>query len=171
MDKGTSFTQKYTLNSFFNLLCPLMNHLNCFVIEAIAKQLQKRAKGSILLDCFSNSPDEITFIFDSISFKCLFFQAEVYFSFDDTDISKSRLFKPQFSELIESRISNIEAHVFERSFQMVFESGSTLVFKCHGRKSNILLFDQSNFSDMFRKIWKMIPCLNLIRSATGYQNF
>lgn len=128
-----------------------MNHLNCFVIEAIAKQLQKRAKGSILLDCFSNSPDEITFIFDSISFKCLFFQAEVYFSFDDTDISKSRLFKPQFSELIESRISNIEAHVFERSFQMVFESGSTLVFKCHGRKSNILLFDQSSFSDMFRK--------------------
>ena len=103
-----------------------MNHLNCFVIEAIAKQLNIRANGSILKDCFSNSPDEITFIFDSFSLKCLFFQAEVYFSFDDTDISKSRLFKPQFSELIESRVSNIEAHQFERSFQMVFEAEKKL---------------------------------------------
>ncbi len=128
-----------------------MNHLNCFVIEAIAKQLQIRAKGSVLLDCFSNSPDEITFIFDSLSIKCLFFQAEIYFSFDDADISKSRLFKPQFTELIENRVLSIEAHQFERSFQMVFESGFTLIFKCHGRKSNILLFEQSNFTDMFRK--------------------
>jgi predicted ribosome quality control (RQC) complex YloA/Tae2 family protein len=128
-----------------------MNHLNCFVIEAIAKQLQIRAKGSVLLDCFSNSPDEITFIFDSLSIKCLFFQAEIYFSFDDADISKSRLFKPQFTELIENRVLNIEAHQFERSFQMEFESGFTLIFKCHGRKSNILLFEQSNFIDMFRK--------------------
>jgi len=128
-----------------------MNHLNCFVIEAIAKQLQLRAKGSVLKDCFSNSPDEITFIFDSISLKCLFFQAEIYFSFDDTDSSKSRLFKPQFSELIGSSILHIQAHHFERSFQLVFQSGFTLIFKCHGRKSNILLFEQSNFSDMFRK--------------------
>jgi len=128
-----------------------MNHLNCFVIEAIAKQLQIRAKGSVLLDCFSNSPDEITFIFDSLSIKCLFFKAEIYFSFDDTDISKSRLFKPQFTELIEKRVLNIEAHQFERSFQMIFESDFTLNFKCHGRKSNILLFEQSNFTDMFRK--------------------
>lgn len=128
-----------------------MNHLNCFVIEAIAKQLQKRAKGSILLDCFSNSPDEITFIFDSISFKCLFFQAEIYFTFDDTDSSKSRLFKPQFTELIGSHILDIQTHKFERSFQMNFDSGFILIFKCHGRKSNILLFDNSVYSDMFRK--------------------
>ena len=128
-----------------------MNHLNCFVIEAIAKQLQIRAKNSVVLDCFSNSPDEIIFILDTGSLKCLFFQAEIYFSFDDTDSSKSRLFKPQFTEIIESRILNIQAHHFERSFQMDFDTGLTLVFKCHGRKSNILLFDQSDFVDMFRK--------------------
>ena len=128
-----------------------MNHLTCFVIEAIAKQLQIRAKNSVVLDCFSNSPDEIIFILDTGSLKCLFFQAEIYFSFDDTDSSKSRLFKPQFTEIIESRILNIQAHHFERSFQMDFDTGLTLVFKCHGRKSNILLFDQSDFFDMFRK--------------------
>jgi len=128
-----------------------MNHLNCFVIEAIAKQLQIRAKNSVVLDCFSNSPDEIIFILDTGSLKCLFFQAEIYFSFDDTDSSKSRLFKPQFTEIIESRILNIQTHHFERSFQMDFDTGLTLVFKCHGRKSNILLFDQSDFVDMFRK--------------------
>jgi predicted ribosome quality control (RQC) complex YloA/Tae2 family protein len=128
-----------------------MNHLNCFVIEAIAKQLQIRTKGSVLLDCFSNSPDEIIFIFNTGSLKCLFFQAEIYFTFDDTDSSKSRLFKPQFTELIESQILDVQAHQFERSFQMNFDSGFILVFKCHGRKSNILLFDKSIFSDMFRK--------------------
>jgi predicted ribosome quality control (RQC) complex YloA/Tae2 family protein len=128
-----------------------MNHLNCFVIEAIAKQLQLGVKDSILKDCFSNSPDEITFIFDSFSFKCLFFQSEVYFTFDDIEHSKSRLFKPQFTDVLNTKVLNIEAHQYERSFQIYFEHGHCLVFKCHGRKSNIILYDANDYSEMFRK--------------------
>lgn len=128
-----------------------MNHLNCFVLEAIAHQLGQKAQQSILKDCFSNSPDEITFSFESIAFKCLFFQSEIFFSFDDHDVSKSRLFKPQFSDLIGLKIKQVEAHQFERSYQITFEDEQILVFKCHGRKSNIIQYQEANFMEMFRK--------------------
>lgn len=128
-----------------------MNHLNCFVIEAIASELNNQLNGSKLVDCFSNSPDEILFVFESFNFKCLFFQSEIYFTFNDSDVSKSRLYKPQFSELLELKIVSVISHHFERSFEVNFENNNSLIFKCHGRKSNLLLFQNQGFIDLFRK--------------------
>lgn len=128
-----------------------MHHLNCFVIEAMAGALRENLCGSALTDAYSNSPDEIIFEFGQQNMKCMFHAGELFFRFNDTDISKSRLYKPQFSDLHGQKISDVKAQRFERSFLITFENGSVLVFKCHGRKSNILHYAGAQFADMFRK--------------------
>lgn len=128
-----------------------MHHLNCFVIEAMAGALRENLCGSVLTDAYSNSPDEIIFEFGQQNIKCIFHAGELFFRFNVPDISKSRLYKPQFSDLHGLKISDVQPQRFERSFLIRFENGSVLVFKCHGRKSNIMHYAGGLFSDMFRK--------------------
>lgn len=129
-----------------------MKHLNCFVLEAIAKQLNAKLKSAVLLDCYSNSPDDVIIVFENFHLYCIFYESEMYFRFNDSEISKSRLYKPQFVEIHETKVDAIIAHRFERSFAINFSNNQTLVFKCHGRSSNIILFENGEFSDMFRKM-------------------
>lgn len=118
----------------------------------MAAALRQNLSGSALTDAYSNSPDEIIFEFGQNNIKCIFHAGELFFRFNDPDISKSRLYKPQFSDLHSMKISGVQPQRFERSFSMKFDNGSVLVFKCHGRKSNILHYaGDGQFADMFRK--------------------
>jgi predicted ribosome quality control (RQC) complex YloA/Tae2 family protein len=128
-----------------------MNHLNCFVLEAIAKGLEKKVKGSKLVDCFSNSIDEFSLQFEDYAIRCTFFEGSVFFHFDNEGLGKNRLFKPQFQEIKSLRVVEVMIHPFERSFHLEIENGYKLVFKCHGRKSNIILFENNENLDVFRK--------------------
>lgn len=130
-----------------------MEHLNCFAVKAMVGAMQDEFKNSILKDCFSNSPDEIAFVFENGGYISInFYNAEIWFSFGKDGVSKSRLFKPQFTDIHGLKINKLIAQNFERSFIMEFEAGFSLAFVCRGRKSNIILFERNEFSDMFRKI-------------------
>ncbi len=130
-----------------------MDHLNCFAIKAMVGAMQDEFKNSALTDCFSNSPDEIAFVFENGGYiSTNFYNAEIWFSFGKGEVSKSRLYKPQFTDIHGLKISALIAHNFERSFIMSFGSGFSLAFVCRGRKSNIILFEGNDFADMFRKV-------------------
>lgn len=127
-----------------------MQHLNCFVLEAIARELRSKLPGETLCDCFSNSIDELVLEFDTLSWRCIFHQGSVFFDFQTGPIGRNRLFKPQFREITGAKISDVIAHPFERSFHIETENGFKLYIKAHGRKSNIILFEADAFLDMFR---------------------
>ncbi|MCC6817339.1 MAG: DUF814 domain-containing protein [Bacteroidia bacterium] len=128
-----------------------MNHLNALLLESIALNLNERIHLNKVLDCFSNSQDEFIIEFQDFHIKCLFYKGEVFFFFNSDSPSKSRLFKPQFSEIKDLNVAKIVAHPFERSFHIEFNTNLKLLFKCYGRKSNILLFENNATIDHFRK--------------------
>lgn len=127
-----------------------MNHLNGLVLESICNALQPLIEGQQIKDCYSNSPDEFILEFEAFHIKLLFYKGEVFFFFNRESASKSRLFKPQFSEIHLLNIEKVVAHPFERSFHLVISNDFKLVFKCHGRKSNVILMHQDSAIDMFR---------------------
>ncbi len=127
-----------------------MNHLNGLVLESICNALQPLIEGHCIKDCFSNSPDEFILEFESFHIKLIFYKGEAYFFFNQEPASKSRLFKPQFSDIHGLNIENVVAHPFERSFHFTISNSFKLVFKCHGRKSNIILMHHDAAIDMFR---------------------
>ncbi len=127
-----------------------MDHLNCFILESIAKSLQTRIAGSKLVDCFSNSVDELCIELEQMSIRCVFYEGSIFFHFDAVGPGKNRLYKPQFTEIKGLAINDVQVHAFERSFHIDFEGDFKLVFKCHGRKSNVILFHGNEQLDMFR---------------------
>lgn len=135
----------------------------------MAKQLNAKLQNMVLNDCYSNSTDEILLDFDGFTFKCLFHKGSIYFFFNENLASKSRLFKPQFSELKGLKVATVKPHPYERSFQIDFENGLVLLFKCHGRKSNVLLFEEGVCQDTFRRHLESDMNLNYNESFRSIQ--
>lgn len=126
-----------------------MHHLNGLIIESFCHALQTQCSGRIMSDCFSNSQDEFVIVFDDFFIKCFFLKGEIYF-FTGTDApSKSRLFKPQFSDVAGLNCLAVVAHPFERSFHLELDQNYQILFKCHGRKSNILLMQDGLCTESF----------------------
>jgi predicted ribosome quality control (RQC) complex YloA/Tae2 family protein len=133
------------------LFCGIMNHLNCFVLESIAKSLQEKIAGKWVIDCFSNSMDDLCLEFEDLTMRCIFYEGTMYFQFEENGPGKNRLFKPQFSDLKSLTVNTVIVHPFERSFHIEIGADFKLVFKCHGRKSNVILFEGIENSEIFRK--------------------
>ena len=129
----------------------MLTHHSCFVIESIAKALHQKIKHSKLIDCFSNSPQELIFCFENSTVKCNFFNGELLFDIDEQLIGKSRLFKPQFNEIVEMQVEAVVAHPFDRSFHIQMSNGYIIFFKCFGRKSNVILLHNQQTVEHFCK--------------------
>lgn len=128
-----------------------MNHLNGLILESLCDALQNHCKDQQIVDCFSNSQDEFILTFPNFYIKCLFYKGEIFFFTGESAPSKSRLFKPQFSEIHEAFVTAVIPHPFERSFHFHLSDNHNLVFKCHGRKSNILLMNDQQCTDTFKR--------------------
>lgn len=127
-----------------------MNLHNCFVLESVAKALNKKLKNEVLIDCFSNSIHELTIQFQHFQMRGVFFEGYLYFDFSEEKIGKNRLFKPQFQELKNQTVNQVVVHPFERSFHIEFNDQFELYFKCHGRKSNVILFEGDENLSVFK---------------------
>jgi len=127
-----------------------MNHLNCFVLEAIARSLEKKLSGQKVLDAFSNSIDDICIEFETGALRSIFYEGTIFFQWETVSPGKNRLFKPQFQDIKGLEVTQVVVHPFERSFHIDIGGRYKLVFKCHGRKSNIMLFDRDEHLDMFK---------------------
>lgn len=128
-----------------------MHHHNCFVIESIAKELKKNIENTKLIDCFSNSINELYFEFEHFCMKILFHNGTLFFDFSQHLIGKNRLFKPQFTDVHLLKVLAVNHHQFERSFEIVFENQEILLFKCYSRQSNVIQFSVDGTTDVFRK--------------------
>ena len=138
-----------------------MQH-NCFVLNVLVKELNKHIQNKTLVKCFSNTADELYFEFDGFAFKCQFYKGEIYFVFDQQIIQESRLYKPQFQILINENVNNLTHYSFERSFEINFSNAYSLVFKCHGRKSNVILLEKDKVVSVFKT--HLESDLNLLKS-------
>ena len=130
-------------------------HNNYFLLRQLVPQLREKLKGLAVKSIFSQNKDELVLIFGNGSatfairartgsaFTCLSFPAD----FRRARKNSADLFGP----LTGHRVTDIRNFSYDRSFAIDFEEDFSMIFKLHGNRSNILLFEDRTCMDIFRK--------------------
>ncbi|MFN3998370.1 NFACT RNA binding domain-containing protein [Algoriphagus sp.] len=123
-------------------------HLNFHFLKYLAPALNDAYAGNKILSCFSQSKDEL--IIETENDHCIhpirahLLPPQVYLSFPEQFHRAKRNSVNLFHELIEDTIKECGVFSFERAFYFDFESGKKLVFKLHGNRSNVLLYQKED---------------------------
>jgi predicted ribosome quality control (RQC) complex YloA/Tae2 family protein len=131
-------------------------HLNYHFLKFLCPELARVLVGKKVLACFSQSKDELIFqTSDQNSERCIrahLLPPQIYLSFPEQFPRAKRNSADLFVELIGDTIKSCRVLNFERGFILTFSSGKTLLFKLHGTRSNILLYQKgaTNPSSLFR---------------------
>lgn len=125
-------------------------HQNALFLDSLAKELEEVLNGRELLDCFSTSKEDIYLIFNGLCIHASFFNGTMFLQFPGPDHLPVKNRIPQFKEIHGSTLSSVDQHKFNRSFGLVF-GDFTLVFKCYGRNSNLVLFKEGVALQCFRQ--------------------
>lgn len=123
-----------------------MMHLNYHFLKFLAPALNERFAGSEILACFSQSKDELIIETaghqGTLPIRAHLLPPQVYLSFPDQFHRAKRNSVNLFAELMGDKIEKCGVFSFERAFFFDLESGKKLVFKLHGNRSNVLLYQQ-----------------------------
>ncbi|MEM9896231.1 MAG: NFACT family protein, partial [Bacteroidota bacterium] len=128
---------------------------NYFFLKRLAEQLDKKISSFSLQACFSQNRDELIlhFVKENSSF---FIRANLdpnisLLAFPEHFARANRNSVDLFQSVISKKVIHIETFRYERSFAIVFEDEVKMIFKMHGRRSNILLVEKEKVVDIFRK--------------------
>jgi len=129
-------------------------HNNYFFLDKLVENLRIELAGFSLTDCYSQSREELVFHFAKgtmnvfikawlrSDFTCLWFPENV---------SRARRNSVAiFPKIHGLKVLKIEMIRFDRSFLIFLENDFLLLFKMHGNRSNIILFEQGRYSAMFK---------------------
>lgn len=129
-------------------------HNNYYFLRKLSAQLETIITGSVISECFSQNKDELVIRFEikeksffiraslQSEFCCLFFQDEF------TRARKNSV--DLFEALIGLHVQKITQYNNERSFSLDLSEGYQLLFKMHGNRANIVLFQHDEAIQLFR---------------------
>lgn len=125
-------------------------HLNYHFLKFLCPELARILVGKKITACFSQSKDELI-IQTSEPNSTRYIRAhllppQIYFSFPEQVSRAKRNSADLFGELIGDAIKFCRVLNFERGFILGFSSGKILLFKLHGTRSNILLYQKEAIS-------------------------
>ena len=117
-----------------------------------------------LATCFSQDKDELILGFcnpkDEFYIRAVLHSDFAGLNFPENFHRAKRNSVDLFSELLGLKVWHIAQHVNERSFSMYFENNYQLIFKMHGRRSNLILYHQNDFVIAFHKRMEQDQSLN-----------
>ena len=128
-------------------------HLNYHFLKHLVRELQETLTNHKFVECYSQSKDELilalsngtssTYIraYLSGSFSCL--------TFPENHQRAKRNSIDLFPEIIGKNVEDIAIISYDRSFLMNLSAGFALLFKLHGNRSNIILYQEAQFLGMF----------------------
>jgi predicted ribosome quality control (RQC) complex YloA/Tae2 family protein len=127
---------------------------NYFFLRQLSKKLAENYIGYTLVSCFSQNKDEIVIELNN-EIKSFFIRADLSseascLSFPDHFKRANKNSIDLFSELVMRKITCVHQFENERSFEIQFEEDWSLLFKMHGKFSNLLLFESENLKSHFR---------------------
>lgn len=129
-------------------------HNNYYFLRKLSAQLETVIKGAVISECFSQTKDELVIRFEikeksflikaslQSGFCCLFFQDD----FNRARKNSVDLFEP----LIGLYAEGITQFDNERSFSINLSQNVQLLFKMHGNRANIVLFQDGEAIQLFR---------------------
>jgi predicted ribosome quality control (RQC) complex YloA/Tae2 family protein len=129
-------------------------HNNYYFLRQLSKSLETTLTGTVISECFSQNKDELVIRFETHtepffikasldpSFTCLSFPG---------DFSRARKNSVDlFGDMIGHRVAGIRQFENERSFAILLSDDKSLLFKMHGNRSNIILFEKDIPAQLFR---------------------
>ena len=147
-------------------------HLNYHFLKYLAPALNQAFSGQKIVACFSQNKDELIFETEGDQgnrpIRAHLLPPQVYLSFPEQFQRAKRNSINLLPELIGDTLVKCAVFSFERAFYFDLSSGKKLVFKLHGNRSNILLYqkDSDSPSLLFRneiKEDKELVCKSLDR--------
>ncbi len=129
-------------------------HNNYYFLRQLSSELEKRILDTVVSECFSQNKDELIIRFETTS-QPFFIKASLQsgfccLSFLD-EFSRARKNSVDlFEKLIGQRAKAITQFTNERSFTIEFSGNYGLLFKMHGNRSNLVLFENNKSVALFR---------------------
>jgi len=122
-------------------------HLNYHFLKYLTPVLNERLAGNRFVACFSQNKDELILetagTDGSLFIRAHLLPPQVYLSFPADFHRAKRNSIDLFPELIGEVILKCAVFSFERAFYFDLQSGKKLVFKLHGNRSNVLLYQDN----------------------------
>jgi predicted ribosome quality control (RQC) complex YloA/Tae2 family protein len=143
-------------------------HLNYHFFRYLCPALAAEVNSGVISECFSQSKDELVIAVDRENRERFFIVAHLlpaspclYFPDEFKRSKKNNV--TLFPDILGEIVHNIYLFQSERAFSFQFESGKQLLFKMHGSRSNVLLYESGMFTpkQIFRNDlqddWQLIP--------------
>lgn len=129
-------------------------HNNYFFLRQLSQSLEKNLKGLTLVSCFSQNKEELILEFNN-GIKSFFIKASLQPEFCCLSFPASfnRARKNSidlFNEALMKKVAGIHQFDNERCFEVELEANLSLLFKMHGNRANIILFQDSIAKEIFR---------------------
>ena len=129
-------------------------HNNFYFLRQLSSALESKLKGSVFSECFSQSKDELILRFEiatgSYLIKASLLPSFSCLSFPENFQRARKNSVDLFTQLIGRRVMGIRQFNNERSFAIQFSDGIDLLFKMHGNRTNIVLFQDGLVNERFR---------------------
>ena len=128
-------------------------HFNYYFLKALTDNIRPELQGKVLTDCFSQNKDELVLIFNNheeFIIKATFNNEISFLSFPKDFKRAKRNSVDLFPEIKNQTVEQIIQYKNERSFSILFKNQYHLLFKLHGRRANIILFQNESFQSMFK---------------------
>ncbi len=129
-------------------------HNNYYFLRKLSAQLETIITGSVISECFSQNKDELIIRFE-IKEKSFFIKASLqsefcclFFQDDFTRARKNSV--DLFENLIGLKVESISQYNNERSFSINLNESYQLLFKMHGNRANVILFQNKEAIQLFR---------------------
>jgi predicted ribosome quality control (RQC) complex YloA/Tae2 family protein len=129
-------------------------HNNYYFLRQLSLELEKRISGTVVSECFSQNKDELIIRFETRT-QPFFIKASLQSEFSclsfPGDFSRARKNSVDlFEALIGQRVERIVQFTNERSFAIEFSENFKLLYKMHGNRSNVVLFENDKSVALFR---------------------
>ncbi|NQW28069.1 MAG: fibronectin/fibrinogen-binding protein [Flammeovirgaceae bacterium] len=132
-----------------------MIYHNYYFIERISSRLAEILVGAQLIECFSQNKDELIIAFELNHGGRFYIQANLeettnllYFPKEYARARKNSV--NLFADTLGQRVLTIDQIPFDRSFKILFENKSFLLFQLYGRRSNIGLVNLNQSYTSFK---------------------
>ena len=141
-------------------------HNNFYFFTLLVPSLRNKLTNSKLIECFSQSKDELILVFNTSGRKKFYIKASLVPEFTclsfPSDFARTKKNSINlFNNLVGRQLTDITQFENERSFAFHFTDSYSLLFKMHGNRSNIIAFNNTTATELFKNNFPIDLTLNL----------
>ncbi|SFB83340.1 Predicted component of the ribosome quality control (RQC) complex, YloA/Tae2 family, contains fibronectin-binding (FbpA) and DUF814 domains [Flexibacter flexilis DSM 6793] len=129
-------------------------HNNFFFLQQVAQSLKNKLTNWILATCFSQNKDELILGFcttdQEFYIRAMLTQEISALSFPENFQRAKRNSVELFDEILNKTVLDVIQIPNERSFYFLFEDNFALLFKMHGNRANVILFENQKVTSVFK---------------------